>query len=69
MSVEPGYGVWIVEQKRWRRATCDGHPDVAVVYRDPADAVEEALAMTLEGLGDCEARPFDWAAERKEREA
>ncbi len=68
MSVETGFGVWIVEQKRWRRATCDGHPDVAAVYRNEIDAVDEANDLMDNDFGPCEARPFDWAAERKERE-
>jgi len=60
-----GWGVWIVKESRWRRATCDAHPDAAVVWRHKEDAEREAMLMFEEdGFGNCEARPFDWSAER-----
>lgn len=59
-----GWGVWLVNEGRWRRATCDAHPDAAVVYWHIDDAAKEARIMRLEGLGPCYARPFDWSAER-----
>lgn len=59
-----GWGVWIVKEGRWRRATCDAHPDAAVVYRYEDDAAEEAANMEAAGHGVCYAYPFDWTAER-----
>lgn len=64
-----GWGVWIVKEGRWRRATCDAHPDAAVVYRYEADAVDEAHTLMDNEFGPCQARPFDWSAERGTNEA
>lgn len=58
-----GYGVFIVREQRWRRATCDAHPDAAVVWKDKEEADMEATMMLIQGFGVCEARPFDWSAE------
>ena len=59
-----GWGVWLVREGRWRRATCDAHPDAAVVYRYEADAVQEALEMQEDcDFGPCIALPFDWNKE------
>jgi hypothetical protein len=66
MSSEQGWGVWIVNERRWRRATCDAFEDSAVVYRNKADAEAEANTMEQMGFGECVASPFDWSAENEE---
>lgn len=68
-AMNSGYGIWIVESGVWCRAI-DGEDECAIVLRTEAEAKREAERQSeMYDLGPCEARPFDWDAEAKERAA
>jgi hypothetical protein len=61
-----GYGIWIVEDRVWCRAI-DGADECVMVLRTREEAEMEAKRQSeMYALGPCEARPFDWDAERDE---